>query len=498
MASIKDKAGTSVGNGYKLISEAPLDVRFVVEDTTQLNSIVTDKGCYPGLEVWVESDSKKYRAIPSDGSYEWQEVGTKSDVVDIDTSNFVTVAGDPQTISSAKTFTSLTKILITEENEQDNALDIRSTSNGTTDGIWRGRMVVGSQDRTFLMGVYKNLCGLGAHKWTSPVAWEDIYINPDGTAKLYLGGKNWTKDSGVIKIENTSLGAFINRSGSLNSTPTWNKIASIDGVTKDNVTTYGTSGTLPKFYGDGRLGNSRITDDGSTIQLDKVKVTNPVTAGTVSNVMFALNVSAKDSALNLNNLTEAGVYRLASIADAQNCPNFASGSSLAYGQVLVVRGAGDTAAQIAFPYLASEMAFRVTNAIGNDKGTWKDWVQVASQDWVKDYISGSGTDGSGYVTLNTVQTITATKNFKNNAKIVICGTAASKNFMTRAVVGSDGNGAEGDLYLNYQANFPVHWGASGTGLLNADGSATATSFNINSKATWGYNSSTECVELSWV
>lgn len=86
MATILDKAGTSVGNAYKLISESPLDVRFVVADTTERDSIATAKGCYPGLEVWVESEKKKYRAIPEYNEqdeltgYGWKEVGIVDDI----------------------------------------------------------------------------------------------------------------------------------------------------------------------------------------------------------------------------------------------------------------------------------------------------------------------------------------------------------------------------------------------------------------------------------
>ena len=37
------------------------------------------------------------------------------------------------------------------------------------------------------------MCGIGAHSWTdalaaSDAAWTDIYFNPDGGAKIYLGG----------------------------------------------------------------------------------------------------------------------------------------------------------------------------------------------------------------------------------------------------------------------------------------------------------------------
>lgn len=80
MADILNKAGTNVGNAYKLISASPLDVRFTVADIEERDSIITANGCYAGLEVWVDSENKKYRAIPNGNSYTWKEVGTKDDL----------------------------------------------------------------------------------------------------------------------------------------------------------------------------------------------------------------------------------------------------------------------------------------------------------------------------------------------------------------------------------------------------------------------------------
>mgnify|MGYP003341549979 CR=1 FL=1 len=64
----------------------------------------------------------------------------------------------------------LLKVLSTEE----------STSSGAT---WQGRMMVGAKNKTFLMGTYHGMCGLGAHSWTDSAAgtgaaWEGI-LRPD-------------------------------------------------------------------------------------------------------------------------------------------------------------------------------------------------------------------------------------------------------------------------------------------------------------------------------
>ena len=88
MADILNKAGTNVGNAYKLIGASPLDVRFTVEDITERDSIITANGCYPGLEVWVNTENKKYRAVPSGTTFVWKEVGIVEDIPDV--SDFVT------------------------------------------------------------------------------------------------------------------------------------------------------------------------------------------------------------------------------------------------------------------------------------------------------------------------------------------------------------------------------------------------------------------------
>ena len=90
MASILDKAGTNVGNAYKLISANPLDVRFVVADIEERDSIITANGCYPGLEVWVESEKKKYIAKYDGVTYTWEELATVGSLDGYATEEWVT------------------------------------------------------------------------------------------------------------------------------------------------------------------------------------------------------------------------------------------------------------------------------------------------------------------------------------------------------------------------------------------------------------------------
>ena len=57
--AITDKKGINVTSGFKLISPAPIDARYVVEDETELQSIIDNGAAYNGLEVWVNSLGKK-------------------------------------------------------------------------------------------------------------------------------------------------------------------------------------------------------------------------------------------------------------------------------------------------------------------------------------------------------------------------------------------------------------------------------------------------------
>ena len=63
--SILDKKGINVTSGFKLISGQPIDARQVVENETELQSIIDNGAAYEGLEVWVKSASKKYRYVGS-------------------------------------------------------------------------------------------------------------------------------------------------------------------------------------------------------------------------------------------------------------------------------------------------------------------------------------------------------------------------------------------------------------------------------------------------
>jgi len=99
----------------------------------------------------------------------------------------------------------------TETTVQDSALKALSTQPSTfaEGGIWRGRIMAGAENKTFLMGAAYGEAGLGAHSWSSAAAedgaaWADFLLNPDGGASVFIGCQTWDKDTAIVKISNAT------------------------------------------------------------------------------------------------------------------------------------------------------------------------------------------------------------------------------------------------------------------------------------------------------
>lgn len=90
-----------------------------------------------------------------------------------------------------------------------------------------------------------------------------------------------------------------------------------------------------------------------------------------------------------------------------------------------------------------------------------------------------------YVTTDTAQTISGVKTYSSNQVFTgyldIRGTAAEKHLKTRGIGGSDGNGNESDLYLQYSSNYSTKFGKSGNGSLNSDGTITEAGTLLSNK-----------------
>ena len=89
MSYITNKAGITLDGGFKLDSAQPLDVRFVIASGEDKDELLASS-CYAGMEVWDSNDNKKYRAVPKTGGFEWKEVGTISDIPDVDFTGYAT------------------------------------------------------------------------------------------------------------------------------------------------------------------------------------------------------------------------------------------------------------------------------------------------------------------------------------------------------------------------------------------------------------------------
>ena len=91
-------------------------------------------------------------------------------------------------------------------------------------------------------------------------------------------------------------------------------------------------------------------------------------------------------------------------------------------------------------------------------------------------IDAETVQGKTPVFTTTNQTVAGVKTYTGNqiftGYLDIRGTAAEKHLKTRGIGGSDGNGNENDLYLQYNSNYSTKFGKSGNGSLNSDGTIT--------------------------
>ena len=118
-----------------------------------------------------------------------------------------------------------THIYDTNSANQAYALRTEGTNTGTN---WSGRIVAGGPTCVFLMGQYNNQAWLGSHN-AALSAWNDFYINPDGTAKLFVGSYN----GALATFDNNTF-----RVGIGTQAPT--SLLTVNGDTNFGLTTGGT------------------------------------------------------------------------------------------------------------------------------------------------------------------------------------------------------------------------------------------------------------------
>ena len=120
--------------------------------------------------------------------------------------------------------------------------------------------------------------------------------------------------------------------------------------------------------------------------------------------------------VNFNDVTEGGMYRYNS--SFTNGPDGAS----SHGQLLVIRGAEDTIAQLCFPYANSRMFLRTGNAVNNPNGTWQGWVTIAINA-PNGFNPDNFNDGSTWLNHTSVQNEVG----NSNRPLVLYGTQIKNN-----------------------------------------------------------------------
>lgn len=183
-----------------------------------------------GVELTPDSNYKVDVSVPTESTVSgWgftKNVGTVTSVnnvspvngnvsISIPTSNdYWTVGTSGSYYSLQETYSAKRIEYMPNEDGQDYGLAVMS-ANPTFEyvpyaGTWNGRMLVGNVDRSFLLGTATSngsttadMCCIGAHTWSPNLAWDDIYFNTDGNKTVYIGGNNWTKNSGWFKVENS-------------------------------------------------------------------------------------------------------------------------------------------------------------------------------------------------------------------------------------------------------------------------------------------------------
>ena len=265
------------------------------------------------------------------GSSPSDEVASSQKAVKEYVDNNTAPAGNYVTLDTLQTLTSGKKVFANDAvmagNQTALLATISNNNTYTTDNAWVGRYICGAKNLTFLMGTYRTMAGIGAHSWTNAqtgagASWADFYLNPDGSAAVYIGGNLWTKNSGWMKIKNsgnTSGTVQVNRNSI--SSPTWKNVACWDdNISKFNndagyITSITYSGVInalgytpydstnPSGYQANvietvKVNGTALTPSSKAVDITVPTVNNPtitITQGGVTKGSFTLNQSEGDT-----------------------------------------------------------------------------------------------------------------------------------------------------------------------------------------------------------
>ena len=224
-----------------------------------------------------------------------------------------------QDITGQKTFKR------TESAFQDSVARFVSTYNSSNQG-WRGRVIIGAKDYTFLIGTYNGMAAIGGHKFSdssteSNADWSDIYFQPDGNKAVYIGGYSWRPSSGWFKVQNTASdtgGKVQVNIGSVSSS-NWKDVAykgenvsdfnNDAGYTTNVGTVTSVNNTSPDNNGNVSLSIPTVNDATLTIQKNGTGVAT-FTANASSNVTANITVPTDTGDLtnNAGFITNAGTF----------------------------------------------------------------------------------------------------------------------------------------------------------------------------------------------
>lgn len=190
-----------------------------------------------------------------------------------------------------------------------------------------------------------------------------------------MGATEWTTNngsaSGVWTTQSELTASAANLAGTFAGTQSWEVMMTVEDlfttasysypVSTDKVLVSKTKNGL----GIGKIRERGMLDVGGDIYANNQQI-EFVKGGTVSD--------------DVNNLVTSGAYKPSSNT------NLPTGVST-HGQLLVVRGGGDTVSQIYMPYNESNLYIRTANNIGKDTPNWKAWTTFTKPNTVAEFTA---------------------------------------------------------------------------------------------------------------
>ena len=452
-----------IGSEGPYYTKAESDSTFVPQTRTvngkalssNITLTYTDVGAINGIDSLMVTTALGYTpvnpsslaTVATSGSYNdllnKPTIPTSSDYWTVGTSG----VNDTQTSYSRKLIKYSAKYTTTGDDQQNGfrVLGDESASTGSSSfsGYWMGRMMVGTNKRTFLLGVTKNtntnsyMCGLGAHSWTDAeaqtgAAWEDIYIQPDGNKAVYLGGNVWRVNSGWLKVQNDGNGTaayrtFINTG--TNTSPTWRTVLPNQASGSNSVLikpstsstfsyTYGTSinGTVTANYGSSFGYNSSAA--GNAVALGE----NAVASGSYSiQLGHGTNSTANTMNVGLSNSTNVQLLDASGeIPDARIKTTIARVTQIPTDNASLTNGAGYITSASLSTLTDTEITTPTSGEILKYDGS--KWINSASGASVTDVqVNGTSVVSGGVASITNVAQTNANNDFSNRQSITLNG-----------------------------------------------------------------------------